>query len=175
MSLVNSYVLALQDLADELKIEKKFLQNAKDLLTLEKTDDSFFKFIANSIFIKSEKFVVIDLLKENDFNEYFINFLKVLIIRNDAQLLKDILKQYLHAVQERKGIFWGKVFTTQPLTKTKLESIQDVISKKLMKKVMLKNIIDETLISGIKVEIDDKVFALSVATKLDEIKKDLYK
>lgn len=175
MSLINSYVKALEDLASESKIEKEILQNVEDLMNLQKIDNTFFGFIANSIFIKAEKFAVIDLFAKNDFDEYFINFLKVLVVRNDAYLLKEILVQYIRSYQQRKGIFWGKVFTTEPLTKTKLDSIQEVISKKLSKKVMLKNIIDTTLISGIRVEINDKVFALSVSTKLDEIKKDLYK
>lgn len=175
MNLTNNYVQALEDLAFELQIEQEFLRDVENLMNLQKIDSTLFTFLANSIFVKTEKFEVIDLLASNNFNEYFINFLKVLVLKNDAHLLKEILMQYIRSYQQRKGIFWGKVFTTEPLSDQKLKVIQDVVSTKLSKKVMLKNIIDETLISGIKVEIDDRVFALSIASKLEQIKKDLYK
>lgn len=66
------------------------------------------------------------------------------------------------------GITRGIVFSRFPLDKVDLEKIESSFEDKY-KKVKLKNIIDYSLIGGIKVTLDGKVYDYSLKNRLDSL------
>ena len=73
----------------------------------------------------------------------------------------------------KDGISEGFIYSAQKLTKEEIERISSSISKKIGKKVYLLPKIDEELIGGFKIVIDDYVFDTSILHKIEELKSSL--
>ncbi len=174
METANSYVKALRELSLEMK-DDSLDQDVIDFqLVLEKNPE-IMEFFLNHLYDFSEKVDFIDSLKQQDFSEYFLNFLKVIISEKDQKFLKEILKKYHLQKLKDQGIFLGVIYTTHPLSQDEISNLEIKFSKKINKMVQFTNKIDEKLISGIKVIIDGLVYDYSIDQKLKQLKQELLK
>jgi F-type H+-transporting ATPase subunit delta len=71
------------------------------------------------------------------------------------------------------GIKVGKVFSPYQLDEKEIHKIENAVSQKENKKIQLRLVIDESLIGGIKVEVDNHVYDDSLANKLETLKNEL--
>ena len=70
----------------------------------------------------------------------------------------------------------ANVTTTVPLTESQEKRIQEVFVKKLgARKVLIKTIIDEEILGGVIIEIENKVFDGSIRANLESLRKQLVK
>jgi F-type H+-transporting ATPase subunit delta len=78
-------------------------------------------------------------------------------------------------VNEYRGVIEGLVYSTEPLSESQLAKLNSVISKKESRPVELKNIIDPTLIGGVKVVINDHIYDGSIKHHIEDMKLALLK
>lgn len=71
------------------------------------------------------------------------------------------------------GIKIGKIYSAYDLLPEEIVRIEDVMSEKEDRKVKLKMIKDESLIGGIKVEIDNHIYDDSLSYRLESLKREL--
>ena len=172
MNLVSSYTKALIVLSKEENIKEEFSSNVNDFLILLETNQEFKKFIRNNIYTFDEKLEVIDILKE-DFQEYFLNFIKVIIKNKDQKSLVAILEKYKIEKEKEQNIVRGTITTSYEISEKQKEALEIKFSKMFDKNIFLTTKIDKTLISGIRVQIQDKIFNYSVKEELNQIKERL--
>ena len=67
----------------------------------------------------------------------------------------------------------GIIYSTEILSHEQIKKVEDKLSKIINAKVELTNQIDEKLIGGIKVIVDEKVFDGSIKNKLEKLKSTL--
>ncbi|CBW54530.1 ATP synthase delta chain [Mycoplasma mycoides subsp. capri LC str. 95010] len=172
---INNYATALFNIAVKEKLVDDYIIQVDALIKSLKDKDEFNKLVSFSN--KQEKQDAI-LIIENTFSSfgfdiYLINALKILVENqlfiNTRMILKVLYKKLL----AYKNIVLGEVYSTEKLTKTQLNVIKKKISNKVNKKVELVNKIDPTLIGGIKVSVEDKVFDGSIKAKLEALKKQM--
>ena len=170
---VSRYSAALVSIAkDEGKLEQyKFA-----VLSIQETfniNPELLKYLKSYFVTENDKNKVIDELSKDFKLKNLTNFLKLLVLKHKIYLFKDIAKEITKDINFELDIYEGFVYSTEPLEKGKIDEISQVISRKIGKKVELKNKLDERLIGGVKVVVHDHVFDGSVKYKLETMKEQL--
>lgn len=168
------YGTALYSLAFDLNKVEYWQKEIKELIKLLKENPQFLD-VLNSDFLSVSKRK--DILKETivfDDNE-INNFLNIIIDNNRVSNLLEILEGFNSLCNQHLGIIEGIVYSVEPLDDSQLNSLMDVVSKKENIKVELKNMIDKSLIGGLKILINDHVYDGSIKSHLNKIKNTLIK
>ena len=87
----------------------------------------------------------------------------------ELQLLHDFLAYYY----SKENKLFGVVYSARKLDKSSIEEIEKVIGEELERKLKLENKIDEELIGGVKVVVNNNVWDGSYKAKLEDLKKSL--
>jgi ATP synthase F1 delta subunit len=132
------------------------------------------KHLLNELSLLSSKEVEIKnilekILVEQISNEY-LPFLQLIIKKGHAANLLHILKETEILLQEYYFISDAIVYSTKELTAAELEEVTLLLKNKFNKKFNLVNKIDETLISGIKIQYKDHIIDASLSGYLDNLK-----
>ncbi len=173
MNLVaNRYAESLFALAKEensIEVYQKDMQKIYEVF-LDQTFVRFFSHVAIQDDIK------IDILKKTfrqQVSEYVLNFLLLLVKKRRIRYILDICKQFQMLCYDYRNIRIGQLYTPFALENDEIEKVEKAIGIKEGKKVKLNMVIDQTLIGGIKVEINDHIYDDSLLYKLESLKKEL--
>ena len=75
---------------------------------------------------------------------------------------------------EAQGIAEAKVYSTRELTEEERTSISTVFAKNVGKQSLsIQNIVDPSIIGGLRVQIGNRIYDSSLSTKLDRLKRNL--
>ncbi len=116
-----------------------------------------------------------DLIKKAFFNlsKLTVNFLLVLLDNNRMDILEQINTEYNKQVDEYRKEMLVKVTSVIALSDEQKKALKIKLENQVKKKVKLKNIIDETLLGGLKIEIDNTITDLSIKNRLRSLEKQL--
>ena len=81
--------------------------------------------------------------------------------------------EFIKNCNESLNVKDGIVYSVNPLDQNQMLKIENAISVKLNCKVELVNVIDEKLIGGVKVQVEDKIFDGSIKNRLENLKNTL--
>lgn len=149
---------------EEIKtIHKLFLENREFLDVL------------NSAFLPlNEKEEMLDkTLKGVDSN--IINLVKLLVKNHRQRYILDTFQAYNSLANELRGVKEGLIYSTYRLDDKTLEKIKQKIKEIEKCDVDLINIIDPTLIGGMRVVIDGHIYDGSIKSYLEKLKQSLLK
>ena len=170
---VSRYAAALVSIAkEEQKLEqyKLAVLNIRETFT---TNPELLKCLKSYFVTNEKKEQVIDELTKEYKLKNLANFIKLLVVKHKIYMFKDIANEITKGINYELDVYEGFVYSTEPLEKAKILEISEVISQKILKKVELKNKIDERLIGGVKVVVHDHVFDGSIKYKLETMKEQL--
>lgn len=167
------YARSLFELAKE---ENKVLVYQGDMKLVEQVftrDITFIKFF-NHVSIKDDvKIKLLDNSFKDKLSIYVLNFLKLLIDKRRIKYILSICREFQSLCNDYLGIKEGKLYSAYPLDKDQIFKIEESISNKINSKVKLTLVIDESLIGGIKVIIDNHIYDDSLLYKLEALKEEL--
>lgn len=103
---------------------------------------------------KTEKKDIIQSLK---LEPLFRDFLFVLIDKSRMEHIRDIKESYQHLLDEQQNILRANVFSKKPLDQKQMKNIEKALNSKLNRQILLENIIDSTIVGGIKITYEGKV------------------
>lgn len=172
-NLGNRYASALLSIALDQNKNKEYRDYIKVIVSLIEEDDSLVRLLDSANIDKDEKKEIVSKVFKDCPYVDIINFFKVIIDNGRALYLKDILKDFITISNERDNISEGYIYSASILTEKQIESIALAISKKIKKEVYLKPRIDEELIGGFKVVINDYVFDTTIKNQVEELKNSL--
>ena len=136
-------------------------------------DNSELENFINSPSVKGE-------VKESALKEIFAGTQNItkglfhLLLENKRfEILGDITGQYKTQFDELNGIETATVTTAFPITPELESKVLDKIKEFSNKKVIVKNIVDPSIIGGFILRIGDKQFNASVANRLLTLKREL--
>jgi F-type H+-transporting ATPase subunit delta len=101
------------------------------------------------------------------------SFVEILRANNDLRIFPQISKEIERLEFEKKGIKLVNVVSARKLSHNELSSIKSVLSRVLGKKIELRPEIDESLIGGIKVRVDDLVLDTTIKNVFEQLKMNL--
>ncbi len=120
-------------------------------------------------------------VKERLFREIFsgkiekitLTFLELLAKNSREQFLTSACLQYLALYSKSKGVKRASITTSRPLSDNHRKEVLSYIKKKFKIDVDLVENIDESIIGGFKLRIEDKQLDASIQSKLKRIETEL--
>ncbi len=165
-----SYIQALLDISLEEKIIDKFYKNTKLIIEIAQNNPKFLELLSSYNVDNDIKHEVVKEALSKNCHPLFINFINLLIDKNQVNHLLLICKSFIIDVDFTNGRHHGIVYSTFSLDAEKLKEIEKIISIKLSQNISLDNLIDKQLLGGIRVEVGDFVIDQSVKAHFDKIR-----
>lgn len=173
--LARRYSIALYELAEEENKFAEYREEVKSLIDVWSENPQLNEFLSNQLVSKEDKKAFLKDVFKGKVNDYVLYFMNIIIDKGRAAYLEDILKDFDALGNEKLNIKQGILYTPSDLTKAEVKLIEESISKRLNETVILKVVKDYSLIAGIKVIVNDKIFDNSIIYKLTELKNTLRK
>ena len=116
-----------------------------------------------------------EVLKQSVQHPLFLHFLYVLIDNARMDVLSDVYHELTTIINNQNKVMNATVYSKQALTKTELENLQTSIGKKHQRTVTLVNVVDPTIIGGLRVEYEGHVLDQTINNYLHSLQNDLSK
>ncbi|MFU7516943.1 F0F1 ATP synthase subunit delta [Clostridium sp. HCS.1] len=165
------YALALYEVAEEKGKVQQYLEDLHEICNLIETNKDFYEVIKHpQISTKKKKRTFINIFKGH-IDEELLSFLLILIEKDRILYLKEKLVEMEKIDLERKNTLKGIVKTTIPLTEKEFSNLISTLEDKYKKNIVLEQVIDEKILGGIYVRINNDVIDGTVKSKLDDLKE----
>lgn len=173
--LYSRYAIAFVELAKESKLDLYSLRNETNVLTqIFKKELRFRRFLSiNSIKLESKYEVIDNVFK--GFNHLLINFIKLIVSKNRSAFIYDIFKETLKEFDSYLAIEKGVVYSSTKLSEENLNKLKKALEKKINKTLDLTNVVDESIIGGFKICLENSIYDSTINTRLNKLKETLLK
>lgn len=167
------YAKALVDFAEGAKIEFNELMDVfKAIVNFFNDNRSLRKYFENPFISKTEKISFArELFNSLKIPNYMHNFLLLLVENRRVSLIDLIYEETLKEVNLRRNIAKGILKVAVDVDDGTVERLREVFKQKLGKDVIFDVIVDPSIIGGVVVELEGKVFDGSVVRNLERMKE----
>ncbi|MGM8215023.1 F0F1 ATP synthase subunit delta [Bacillaceae bacterium W0354] len=109
-----------------------------------------------------------------DVSKETLNTLLLLVDKRRINLVSEIVESFIDMKNETRGIAEADVYSVRELTEEETKQIQDTFAKKLnINTLRLNNIVDPSILGGVKIRVGNKIFDGTVATQLKRLEQNL--
>lgn len=172
--IASRYASGLYSIAVDEKKVNEWQQEIKVVYKLLLENREFLDVLSSAFLSLEEKEKMLDTtLKGVEPN--ITNLIKLLVRNHRQRYIVDTLQAYNSLANESRGIKEGLIYSTYRLEAKQLENINKKVSEVEGKEVDLLNIIDPTLIGGVKVVIDGHIYDGSIKSHILKMKESLLK
>lgn len=166
------YAKALFDVALERDALDEYRVNLEKLIGYFDEVEELWPFMLDYSISKEAKKDVMSSALRDSVGEIFLNFIKVLIDRDAIKFLQSIDKNYNKLYNEHCGIIEIKVTSALELHEEEIQAIEDKYKEKFLGcGVKVVNVVDKSIIGGVKIEYRDRVVDATLRTKLERLKE----
>ena len=170
----SNYGLALYSLALDLDKVSEYQKEIKELSHIFKENADFIMVLGSSFLpIEERQEILRKTLVGVDKN--IMSFILVIMDNNRVNEMLDIFVSFNSYCNEYRGVKEGLVYSTVKLDQKVISQIEEKIAKVENNKVELKNIIDPSLIGGVKIVVHDHIYDGSIKHHIEMMKTDLMK
>mgnify|MGYP001205827456 CR=1 FL=1 len=168
------YALSLFEISKEEKVLEQVEQNILFVDSALKKSKDFKKFITNPCLSKIARLKVLEKLGSiNNFNNFFTNFLKILVQNNRIFFVEKIVKDFKNILSNFRGELNAKVSMPTQVSSMQIKEIKSMLNTILKKKINLEFKHDPNLISGAKIQIGSVMVDDTAKAKFNKILKNL--
>ena len=169
------YALALYTVAEEKGKVEEYLNDLREIVSLMKNDDDFLKVIKYpQISTSSKKKMFIKIFK-GLIDEDLLSFLLILIEKDRIMFTEEKLKEMEKIHLERNNTLLVEVITVIPLENTEKENLRAKLFKMYDKTIIFHEKLDKKIIGGVYIRVGDDVIDGTIKSKLEEMKKLMFK
>jgi len=168
------YAKSLFFLAREKKLVDEIRKDVEFILASLNNIPEILVLLEHPVIKNSQKRVVLRDLFTDKVNEYTMTFLQLVVKNKRENHLTGILRYYIDLYRQFRGIKTAEITTAIKLPDKERKEIVKAIEKQFKATVELKQQVNEDIIGGLIIEIDNKQLDLSVAHYLNRMKKDLF-
>ena len=172
--ITSRYAEALYSLKKDEDSLESSQKEIKELIKVLKENPDFLVVLNSSYKEFEEKEQIIDKVFIG-VDEEIKTLIKIVVKNHRGQYLTEIFENYNSLVNEYRGVIEGLVYSTEPLSESQLAKLNSAIGKIETRPVELKNIIDPSLIGGVKVVINDHIYDGSIKRHINDMKIALLK
>lgn len=167
------YAKALYQASDEIDKTDLVKKDIDAIYLVIRESKEFVEFLNSPIIRSSEKKKIIKELFSGGVEDITLSFLQMLMHNKRENYLPSICLNYIQQYKKKRNIREAVISTAQLLSEIHKGEIQKFINKKFKIDVDLTNIVEESLIGGFKLRIDDKQIDATIASKLKKIRTEL--
>lgn len=106
-------------------------------------------------------------------NDITFRFVTLLISKNREILLMQIVEEFGDLLDQHRGIVRGDVYSVTPLSEEQVKNLVAQLNRMTGKNVLITRHLDESLLGGIVIKLQDKVFDASLRNKLEKLRQTL--
>ena len=167
-----AYASALYSLLEEK--ERPSYQNALSSIGKDFAENpSFLRLLSSYQIGYEEKKKMLERIYGPLGSPRLLPFLCLLVKKHRIASFDDIESCFASLCDEASSTTRGIVYSVSPLSREELTSIEASLGKKTSAEVKLRNVVDPSLLGGVKVSLGDKVYDGSLKGKLDNLAKQL--
>lgn len=167
------YAKAFFSLAKEKGLTLELRADAALVATLCNTSSDFILLLESPVIKISKKVKVIRSIFEGKVHELSLNFLVLITENKREKFIPGIFRNLEDLYRQDEGIKSAVFTSVSILDESILARIKQMLEKEYNAKVELSQKVDEKLIGGFILRIDDKQYDASIATQLKKIKEEL--
>jgi F-type H+-transporting ATPase subunit delta len=168
-----TYARSLLELAQEKNQADSIGKDLAGIAEVLQTNATFDAFLRDPGISVAERTRVIDTVLKPSIDPLLANFLGVLNARNRMGILGEIASAYDDLLDEASGKIEVDVTTAQQLSPEELEEVRQKVSTALKKDAVIHQYVDESIIGGLVLRVQDKLIDASVRSQLQTMKRQL--
>ena len=172
--ITSRYAQALFSLKRDSKSLEATQLEIKELKKIFNENPDFIVILASSYKSLEEKIEIIDKSLVG-VDEEIKSLIKIVTQNHRATYLIEIFDEFNSLVNDYRGVKEGLVYSTEKLSEQQLTKLNKKISEVEHRPTELKNIIDPSLIGGVKVVINDHIYDGSIKHHIEDMKLTLLK
>lgn len=163
------YGQALYDAAVEMEKVDEIQQETEQIHIIFQREKEFYEILTDPSLSVARKKELIKNVFEGRVSKETESFLYILVDKGRLHNYGDILKEFDKLKNEAEGFGEGVVYSARLLNEEQLQKLEAETGKLLGKKIRLKNLIDESLIGGVKIITEGKIIDASIRNRLDRL------
>ena len=171
-SIYNRYALSLFSIAKEENQVENYKDFVKMIRQVMMENHELVHLLSSYFILQEEKENVLDSVFK-EVPEYVLNFVKLITKNKRTTEMNQIFIEFNKMCNDYLGIKEGIIYSTEPLNEKEINQVEQKLSEVISTKVELTNEIDEKLLGGVKVVIEDRVYDGSIKSKLNALKLSL--
>ncbi len=168
------YGAGLFELAKEENKVEEYMDEVKTLKEVLKENPELMTFFSSVKISKDEKKALIDKVFTS-FDHNLINFMKLIVDKGRVSQLSHIYSSFIEMCEEDLGIQHATVVSARALSQEDLNTIGNTLVSKTNKRIILENVVDPSVIAGIKVTMGNTVTDVTMKTKIENMRSTLLK
>lgn len=165
------YAKALFEVAEQQQQIMEVEQELRAFVDAISGDADIRKFINSPNVTEAVKLHVLADSFQGKLSVPVINTIKLLVQRGRADLFESLLAGYLEIEEHVLGLADAKVYSTYMLNDEEKAAVAEQFGARVNKKIRVENVVDPSLLGGLKVVIGDTQFDGSLAGKLERLEK----
>ncbi|PLX09238.1 MAG: ATP synthase F1 subunit delta [Marinilabiliales bacterium] len=167
------YAKAIFQLAKDQEILDDIRNDISLILNTCNASKELTDFLASPIISSSEKENALMAIFANQTKEATHRFFKLITTNKREVYLQDICRNFIDMFKKHKGIVSVSLTTAQAISQEIKQKIIDTIHSTMKAEIEIEEKVNNDLIGGMILRIDDMQYDASIATKLRQAKKDL--
>lgn len=165
------YATALMDLSIELKTLDKSFEDMRALQQTVEGSKDLLNLLESPIVKADKKKSILHALFSGSFHELTLKYLDLLVKNGRESLIPEIANQFIIQFNSHHNILEAEVTSAIKLDDTQKQKILSLV--KHDGKVILKEIVNPSLIGGFVVKVGDKQIDASIAKRFKDLKKEI--
>jgi F-type H+-transporting ATPase subunit delta len=121
--------------------------------------------------VQSRKNIVVEVARSLQLSPLSIHFLSLLVERDRLSFFPAIVERYRRMLDEKKNQAEARVVAAAPLEEGDLQRLREALEKLSGKHVVIHQEVDASLIGGVVIHLEGKVYDGSVRAQLEKITK----
>lgn len=149
-----------------------FQSNAEDFLGILKDSKELYTALTHPNIERAQRRRIIDeVLQHCRYDRVYSNFLRLVAERGRMSHYSNIVRSMSEFRDRAAGRLRGIVYSAQPLSSEQCKRLRAKVGQVLGREVVLNERLDASLIGGLRVEIDGKVYDSSVRRELEKMQE----
>ena len=169
------YALALYKVAEEKGKVEEYLNDLREIVSLMKYDVEFLKVIKHPDISTSRKKKIFINIFKGKIDEELLSFLLILIEKDRILFTEEKLKEMEKIHLDQNNTLLVEVKTVIPLEETERERLRVKLYNMYDKKIIFEEKLDKNIIGGVYVRVGDDIIDGTIKSKLEEMKKLMFK
>lgn len=157
-------------------LENKILERInRDMILIKDVcaDPELKEFLSNPVIRPSKKTEILENMLAKDVDKLTLSMIRLVVKNGRERFLPAIARAFVHDNMKYNGITESLLTTAVKVDPEIKKQISDLIANHFKTRVDLKETIDETIIGGFILRVDDSYIDASVRNRLRKIRKEL--
>ena len=167
------YAKAFFSLAKEKGLTEELQRDARLVSSVCNSISDFKVLIESPVISTSGKVKAIKSIFEGKVNPYSLNFLVLITENRREKFIPGIFRDLEELYRKDQGIRTAVLSTAKPVEGELVEQIRKSLESEFGGKVEITQVVEENLIGGFVLRVDDNQYDASIATQLKKIKQEL--